>query len=89
MGGVRKTDCRTLAKLINKRLRDGVKTNTDKNECLKLDETLSAFVEEASEEEVIEFRKFCYGLEVFVMIVEGLKYDTDKEKYEAEFSFGG
>lgn len=77
-------DYRELARRINERLCAGVKTLADREDCLLLDKEWAKFVQVASEEELRDFKSRSIGLEAFAMIVEGLKYDADKEKYLAE-----
>lgn len=73
-----------LAEQINKRLSAGIKNDSDKKECLDLDEKVRSFISVANDEEFKDFRRRCRGFEAFGMIVEGLKYDAGKEKYVAE-----
>ncbi len=79
-------DSRELTEAIHRRLRLGIKTNADREECLVIDEKWRNFIETASEEKVKEFEQRTIGLEAFAMIVEGIKYERDKEKYLAELA---
>ena len=77
-------DSRELTEAIHRRLRLGIKTDDDREECLIIGEQWRKFIETASEEKVKEFERRTIGLESFAMIVEGIKYERDKEKYLAE-----
>lgn len=74
-----------LAKHINERLIKGVKNSADEKECLALDEKWRDFLKTASPEQLRDFEKRSIGLEAFAMIVEGLKYATDPEKYKEQW----
>lgn len=71
-------DCQSLSKRINNLVCKGIRTVDDRKECLKLDEALRAFAKTASEEDIIEFRRCCYGLEAFSMIAARLVYEEEK-----------
>ena len=68
-----------LARQINKRIHKGIKTDEDKKECVKLDEQLLTFARMASEEEIEDFRRRCYCLEIFAMIAAGLAYEEENK----------
>ena len=75
---------RELSAAIHRRLCLGIKTAEDKEECLAIDEEWRNFYNTASTDELRDFNQHTVGLEAFAMIIEGLKYDADPEKYMEE-----
>ena len=78
-------DSRELTEAIHRRLRSAIRTNTDREECLAIDEKWRNFIETANEDEINAFERRTIGLETFAMIVEGIKYDADPKKYEEQW----
>ena len=77
-------DSRELTAAIHRRLRSGIKTNSDREECLAIGEKWRSFIKTANEEEIQTFERQTIGLEAFSMIIEGIKYDANPKKYEEQ-----
>ena len=64
-----------LATKIHQLLELQTFTRETENEFLELDEKVRAFVKNSTPTELQAFRKICYGLESFVMIVSGIEHN--------------